>query len=161
MNLRVACLGLALLSLAATGDPCTGDDSGSTGTSMPAGKNGAVCDITVSIECCGSVSDPCSDNNDCCTGNCSAANGGDAAFTVDAGSVCGEPINQGCSVGLSSRCNTGACQCASDNDCCSGSCQAATITGTTGLRCCLMTGNPCDVNEDCCSLTCGDYGQCL
>src|SRR5580658_9828287 len=95
MNLRVPCLAVALLSLAATGDPCTGDDS-SGSTSLPDyGANGSVCS-DLGVNCCGFTNDPCNDNNDCCTGNCSGSNGGDDGGGLgggfsDSGSVCAEP----------------------------------------------------------------------
>jgi hypothetical protein len=157
MKLRAVCLGLGLLSIAATGDPC--DDTNSSGTiTTNVGQNGAVCGVTVNTPCCGNAGDPCSDNNDCCTGNCGGSP--DGGFASDGGSVCSEPINEGCSAALSSRCNTGECACASDTDCCLGNCVKAAIPGTTGLRCCLESGQPCDAPADCCSLTCGESNQC-
>jgi hypothetical protein len=171
MNLRIPCFAVALLSLAATGDPCSGDDSSSgNGATTNYGPNGAVCEVFLPVTCCAAVDEPCNDNNDCCTGNCSGSSGGGDGGGLgggfgDAGSTCAEPANNECTVALSSRCNTGQCACASDNDCCLGSCVAAAIPGTTGHRCCLTSGLPCDVNADCCSLTCtggdgGGSGQC-
>ncbi len=159
MNLRVPVFLVALLSIAATGDPCGGDDSSSSGGGgVDAGANGAVCEVFVDVPCCVGVDQACDDNNDCCTGNCSGSNG----VGSDGGSTCAEPVeNEGCTVALSSRCNSGMCACASDDDCCIGNCVAATIPGTSGKRCCLETGNPCDANADCCSLTCDpDTAQC-
>lgn len=158
MNLRVPCFALALLSIAATGDPCSSDSTG-VSVGVDAGANGAVCGTLLPITCCGGVNDSCSDNNDCCLGNCSGSND-EAGFGEDAGSTCAEPADEGCSVALSSRCNAGLCECATDDDCCIGSCQAATIPGTSGKRCCLETGLPCDIQADCCSLTCLASGQC-
>jgi hypothetical protein len=164
MNLRIPCFAVALLSLAATGDPCDGGVSG-TGSVPDYGPNGSVCS-DLGVTCCGGVDDPCNDDNDCCTGNCSGANGANdggglgGSLESDAGSTCGEPFNEGCTIGLSSRCPMGACACTSDTDCCIGSCVTATIPGTSGMRCCLETGSPCDVNADCCSLTCTEAGQC-
>jgi hypothetical protein len=160
MNLRALVFALALLSMAATGDPCSGDDSSDSGDGIDAGANGAACGTIIQdLLCCVGVDQPCGDNNDCCTGSCTGSNG-DGGFASDGGSICAEPANEGCTVALSSRCNTGMCVCASDDDCCIGSCAAATIPGTSGKRCCLETGGQCDANADCCSLTCLDSGQC-
>jgi hypothetical protein len=163
MNLRVSCLALALLSIAATGDPCSSSSTG-TGTTTSVGKNGAVCDNTVNTPCCAAVDQPCGDNNDCCTGNCSGSGGGDGGglggSLVDSGSTCAEPFNEGCTVALSSRCNEGECTCTTDTDCCIGSCAPTSLPGASGLRCCLTTGLPCDADADCCSLSCQASGQC-
>ncbi len=160
MNLRVPCLAVALLSIAATGDPCSSESTGSTGTGagVDAGANGAVCEVFVNTLCCGSPGDSCTDDNDCCGGTCSGSNG-EAGFPSDA-STCQVPANEGCTAALSSRCNTGQCACASDDDCCVGICATATIPGTSGKRCCLGTGGQCDAPADCCSLNCTDSGQC-
>jgi hypothetical protein len=160
MNLRLAVLAVALLSIAATGEPCNGGDSTGTSDGAAAGENGAVCGgVSLDVPCCVAVGESCDgDNNNCCTGTCSGSNG-EAGFLSE-GSTCAEPANEGCTAALSSRCNTGMCECASDDDCCIGSCAAATIPGTSGKRCCLETGSPCDANADCCSLTCEDSGQC-
>jgi hypothetical protein len=161
MNFRVPFLALALLSIAATGDPCTSDSTG-VGAEVDAGPNGAVCEVSVNTPCCVAVAQQCTDNNDCCSGNCSGSNNGEAGFESES-SFCAEPVNESCTVALSSRCNTGQCECASDNDCCLGNCVEATLPGTRGKRCCLETGSPCDAPADCCSLTCtgeGGQGQC-
>jgi hypothetical protein len=162
MNLKLPCLALALLSVAATGDSnsCTGNSTGTSGVPNY-GPQGSVCS-DLGVACCGNVNDPCSDNTDCCTGNCSGSNGdgGAGSPTDGAGGACAEPVNEGCTVGLTSRCSQGACQCTTDTDCCLGNCLEATIPGTTGKRCCLETGSPCDISADCCSLTCQDSGQC-
>jgi hypothetical protein len=170
MSLRIPCLAVALLSLAATGDPCTGDGTGGgSDASSSVGKNGAVCEVLLPVTCCGGIDQPCNDDNDCCAGNCSGSSGasdggGLGGVFGDAGSHCAEPANNECTVALTSRCNTGQCSCASDSDCCLGSCVTAAIPGTSGLRCCLTSGQPCDINADCCSLTCtgdaGGVGQC-
>jgi hypothetical protein len=159
MKLRIPVLALALLSIAATGNPC--DDTGSSGTTgiTDVGANGSICS-ELGITCCVAVNDPCTDNNDCCSGNCSGPSGTDSGFASDAGSTCAEPVNEGCSVALTSRCNTGQCACSTDTDCCLGNCLASAIPGTSGHRCCLESGNPCDVSADCCSLTCLESGQC-
>jgi hypothetical protein len=166
MNLRFPVLCVALLSIAATGDPCdqTGSTgTGSTGTGSTIGPNDAVCEVSINTPCCVAVNDPCSDNNDCCGGNCSGSSGADSgaggAFG-DAGSTCAEPVNEECTVALGSRCNTGQCECTTDNDCCLGNCEATIIPGVSGHRCCLESGLPCDADADCCSLTCQDSGQC-
>jgi hypothetical protein len=164
MNLRLPVFCLALLSVAATGNPCDMGSSTGTGTSTSVGPNDAVCGGNGVVTCCVAVNDPCSDNNDCCGGNCSGSPGGDSATGEgafgDAGNTCAEPANQECTTALGSRCNTGQCECSSDNDCCLGVCQPTIIPGAKGSRCCLTTGNPCDTNGDCCSLTCQDNGQC-
>jgi hypothetical protein len=163
MNLRVPCLAFALLSIAATGDPCSDGGSVGTGTGTDAGPNGPVCEVTVGTPCCVAVEQPCSDDNDCCGGNCSGSNG-EGGFGGDT-STCGEPVNEGCTAALGSRCNEGQCACASDDDCCvvGSICQVTSLPGASGRRCCLGTGFPCDAPADCCSLTCtGDagVGQC-
>jgi hypothetical protein len=156
MNLRVVCLGLGLLSIAASGDPCTGTGTGSSGGPPPdVGVNGAACESTTSAgidgtPCCGAVNDPCQNDYECCTGSCSGNFG-------DGGSTCGDPANPSCLDALSSRCNTGQCQCTSDADCCIGICAPTAISGTgpsTTLRCCQPVGQPCGANSDCCDLTC-------
>jgi hypothetical protein len=158
MNLRVPVLGVALLSIAATGNPCdVGSSTGTSSTTSP-GANGAVCEVSVATPCCVAVNDPCSDNLDCCSGNCSGNGGGDSGFG-EGGSSCAEPANQGCSVALSSRCNTGQCECTQDADCCLGNCLPSIIPGTKGLRCCLESGSPCGADADCCSLTCNNVGE--
>jgi hypothetical protein len=169
MNLRAPIFAAALLSLAATGTPCDTDSTGSTGAGTTnVGQNGSVCATggAGDVTCCVAVNDPCSDNNDCCGGNCTGTNGGDGGIFSggDGGTVCAEPVNEGCLAALSSRCNEGQCACstngAGSDDCCIGTCQMASIPGTSGLRCCLQTGMPCDANGDCCSETCEDSGQC-
>lgn len=157
-HLRIACLGLGLLSIAATGDPCSDPGTGSTSTSPPVdvGPNGSVCESNTSAgtdgtPCCGAVNDPCANDYECCTGTCSGNGAGDG------GSACANPANPTCIDALSSRCNTGQCQCTSDADCCIGVCAPTALPGTgpsTTLRCCQPAGQPCGANSDCCDLTC-------
>jgi hypothetical protein len=155
---RAGCFAVALLSIAATGDPC--DDTGSSGSSTTVtsvGANGAACESTTSegvdgTPCCGSVNDPCQNDYECCTGNCGNSFG-------DGGSSCGDPSVSTCLDGLSSRCLTGECECMTDDDCCIGVCAPTAIPGTgpaTTLRCCQPAGQPCGTNADCCDLTCSD-----
>jgi hypothetical protein len=158
MNLfRAGFLTLALLSLAASGNPC--DDTGSSGNSTPApsvGPNGSVCvsdtnEGTDGTPCCGSVNDACQNDYECCTGSCSGSG--------DGGSTCGDPAVTTCIDGLSSRCTTGECECTSDDDCCIGVCAPTALPGTgpaTTLRCCQPAGQPCGTNADCCDLSCSD-----
>jgi hypothetical protein len=160
MNLRVLCLGLGLLSIAASGDPCNPSGSTSTGTLPKVGQNGAVCEVSINTPCCVSLGGSCNDNNDCCTGNCTGSVAEASFDPSEGGNTCAAPANEGCTAALSSRCNTGQCACASDADCCIGNCVKSLIPGTSGTRCCLETGQPCDAPADCCSLTCNDCGQC-
>ncbi len=179
MNLRVICLGLGLLSLAANGDPCvpSGADGGTSsgsgsgaGSVVDAGPNGAVCASETNAgsdgtPCCTGVKQPCVNDYECCTGNCSgnsgAGSGSGSGFGSgswsDAGSSCGDPAVPTCIDALSSRCNTGECECTSDADCCIGVCAPTALPGTgptTTLRCCQPAGQPCGANSDCCDLTC-------
>ncbi len=171
MNLRVACLGLGLLSIAATGDPCstTGPGGSSGGAVMSVGANDAVC-ASLSSEgldgtpCCGHINDPCTGPYDCCSGVCSGVGGDGGGSLLDAGSRCAAPAVPTCTVALSSRCETGQCECRTSDDCCLGICAPTAIPGagpSGTLRCCLAQGQPCGTNADCCSLTCDpETAQC-
>jgi hypothetical protein len=171
MNLfRVGCFAVALLSIAASGDPCDDTGSSGTGTVTTVGANGAACASESSegidgTPCCGSVNDPCQNDYECCTGSCSGSVSDGGAFASDGGgSTCGDPAVPTCTIALSSRCNAGQCECTTSDDCCLGVCAPTAIEGTgpsTTLRCCLSAGQPCGANADCCDLTCDpDSDQC-
>src|SRR5690606_7448401 len=84
---------------------------------------------------CATVGSGCSQDSNCCSGNCSTAG------------ICVER-----------ECKPATAECTSAGECCTGSCSE--VGTCAGLRC-TGDGAPCEEHFDCCSGLCNPYtGSC-